>query len=162
MNRKFALVWLLLLLTVPAWSQTQSANLEMQILQWTNATRMMNGLPPLVPDPRLANAARGHCQEMISLDYFDHQSPTPGLRRLADRVLAAGAGNYVLVGENIAQIEDYPDSLHGENAAERIVRGWMESPDHRENLMRPQFRTIGVGVAMDGDRVVADQVFGQP
>jgi uncharacterized protein YkwD len=99
-------------------------------------------LPPVaalaVSDP-LGRAAQRHAQDMARRGYFDHRAPegsTPG-----DRVRRAG---YLprLVGENIA---------FGPESAEEVVRGWLESTGHCENIMDARFTQIGIGLA-EGSR----------
>jgi uncharacterized protein YkwD len=167
--------WLLLVLLVvlsaawPARSQGPAPppfwDVEMQIVDLTNAARTQAGVRPLMVDLRLCTAARSHCQEMLALHYFDHESPTPGYTRPSDRVTREGAHEYDVVGENIARLDGYATSNDEPRSraalARRMVVGWLNSPDHRDNMLRPQFSTLGVGVAMDGNRVMAGQVFGQ-
>ena len=52
------------------------AGLERTLLDLTNAERKPRGLSTLLPDDALALAARHHAQEMASLNYFSHSSPT--------------------------------------------------------------------------------------
>lgn len=64
---------------------------------------------------------------------------------------------YTRYGENIAYVTDFP-------TAEKIMKMWMDSPGHRENILRPEFTEIGVGVVKSG-RTGATyfcQVFGTP
>jgi uncharacterized protein YkwD len=46
-------------------------------------------------------------------------------------------------GENLAW------GTHANATPVRIVDGWMNSAGHRENILRPQFTEVGVGVAYD-------------
>jgi uncharacterized protein YkwD len=55
-----------------------------------------------------------------------------------DRDLQAGYANWTWVGENIAA--GYP-------TPEAVVSGWMSSPEHRDNILSPDYTEIGVGVA---------------
>jgi uncharacterized protein YkwD len=59
-------------------------------------------------------------------------------------------------------------SWYGENVAygyptgRAVVRGWMHSPGHRANILRPQFRLMGLAARRGGDgRWYAAQVFGR-
>jgi uncharacterized protein YkwD len=52
--------------------------LELDLLTKTNAARAANGLPALQLAETLSLAARHHALEMATLNYFSHQSPTPG------------------------------------------------------------------------------------
>jgi uncharacterized protein YkwD len=91
--------------------------------------------PPLILSGALDGVALGHAADMAQNNYFDHadlagQSP-------ADRVRAIGY-HEKLVGENIA---------YGPQTVEEVVQGWLDSPDHCENLMDPRFVEMGIAYA---------------
>jgi uncharacterized protein YkwD len=91
--------------------------------------------PPLTLSEALDGVALGHAADMAQNNYFDHedlagQSP-------ADRVRATGYREK-LVGENIA---------YGPRTVEEVVQGWLDSPDHCENLMDPRFAEMGIAYA---------------
>ncbi len=126
--------------------------LERDLLDLTNAERRRMGLSTLLPDEALALAARHHAQEMVSLNYFSHSSPTPRNATLSQRVAQAGSAA-IGVGENLALVGP-------QEVAQRSVQGWMESPGHRENLLRPDYTHVGFGTARDASgRVFVAQVF---
>lgn len=128
--------------------------LEPQLLEHTNAEREREGLPALRHGDALALAARHHAREMAELGYFDHESPTPVNETLPQRVGNAG-GAVVRVGENIAQLKPVTEDL-----AERTVRGWMASDEHRDNLLDGAWTHIGHGIAEHPEGgVVIVQVF---
>ena len=114
--------------------------LEERLHGLTDRERARVGLPPLQHDEVLAQAARHHAEEMARLGYFSHASPTPGRAQPVDRVAAVG-GTHVAVGENLAAL-----SVVGGDLAERAVAGWMESEDHRGNLLHPGWTHVGFGV----------------
>ena len=110
--------------------------------------------PALVWNARLADAAQEHSGAMATLRYFNHRGKD-GLE-VADRVSQAGY-RYRLVGENIAV---------GQESPEEVVAGWLESPGHCANIMRPAFTEMGAGYAInntgEAPRVYWTQVFGAP
>lgn len=110
---------------------------ESQMLALVNAERTAAGLRPLVLDARLVPVARQHSEEMFRLRYFGHQSPVTGSP--FDRLDAAGIA-YSRAGENLA----YAQSV--------VVahQGLMASEGHRENILRPEFTAIGIGVINAG------------
>jgi uncharacterized protein YkwD len=58
------------------------------------------------------------------------------------------------VGENVA---------HGFQTPRSNIRGWMNSPGHRSNMLSRSFTRLGVGVAMDASgHTWTAQVFGRP
>ncbi len=75
---------------------------------------------------------------MVARDFYAHTAPDGS--RPWDRAAAAGS-RCRTVGENIAC---------GQRSAAEVVRGWMNSPGHRANILRPEFTRIGVGLAGGG------------
>lgn len=110
---------------------------EEEMLRLLNAERTSRGLPALELDPRLVPVARQHSEEMFRLKYFGHQSPLSGSP--FDR-LAAAKISYSRAGENLAY-------AHSVAVAHR---GLMESEGHRENILRPEFTRVGIGVISAG------------
>jgi uncharacterized membrane protein required for colicin V production len=110
---------------------------EQEMLNLINRERTSRGLPPLELDPRLVSIARQHSEEMFRLKYFGHQSPVAGSP--FDRLAAAKIA-YARAGENLA----YAYSVAVAH------RGLMDSAGHRENILRPEFSRVGVGVVSAG------------
>jgi len=88
---------------------------------------------PLTLSPTLATVAFGHAADMA--DYFEHEDLAG--RSPAQRVRAGGYQEK-LVGENIA---------YGPKSIDEVVQGWLESPDHCENIMDPRFAQMGIAYA---------------
>lgn len=110
---------------------------ERQMFDLVNEERTSAGLSRLEWDDRLVPIARAHSEEMFKLKYFSHTSPTAGSP--FDRLKAAGI-TYARAGENLA----YAQSVTIAH------RGLMESQGHRENILRPEFTRIGIGVISAG------------
>ncbi|MFN2323006.1 MAG: CAP domain-containing protein [Trueperaceae bacterium] len=128
--------------------------LEARLLDLTNGERLREGLAPVAGSSVLALAARHHAEEMTRLAYFSHVSPTPGRRDVGDRVSLVG-GAQIAVGENLAAV-----SLRDLDVADRVIAGWMASPGHRANLLRPEWTHSGFGIAEGRDgRAYVVQVF---
>jgi uncharacterized protein YkwD len=112
------------------------------ILCLVNNERAKAGLQPLRASATLARAAQVHSDDMVARQYFAHLDPL-GLGIVA-RVVAAGWATLTQtwhVGENIAWGS-------GPYASPKsVVRRWMESAGHRENMLNATFREAGVGVA---------------
>ena len=135
----------------PGRSDTGAAGVLGEVVDRTNAERARHGLPPLGVDARLAAAAHAHSADMVRRAFFAHESPDG--RQVWDRAVAAGYA-YRKVAENIAA---------GQRSAEEVVRGWMESPGHRANILDGDLAQIGVGRADGGSYgVYWTQVFGTP
>ncbi len=110
---------------------------EAEMLQLLNQERTSRGLPALALDTRMVPVARQHSLEMFQLKYFGHQSPSLGSP--FDRLQAAKI-SYTRAGENLA----YARSVAIAH------RGLMESPGHRENILRPEFTRAAIGVIAAG------------
>ncbi len=109
-------------------------SLAQQVLALTNQERTAVGLSALAWDDTAAEVAFLHSLDMDVRSFFAHDNPdgeTPW-----DRMRSAGI-TFSYAGENIAY--GYP------NAA-AVMDGWMNSQGHRENILRPQFTRLGVGV----------------
>ncbi len=126
-----------------------------EIANEINQLRVRAGLAPLRLHPALSRAALRHSQEMLTLGYFSHQSPTPGRSSVGDRISAEGVRPR-RYAENIFGCE-------GVSAAEvprRAVEEWMQSPGHRRNILDPTFTHTGLGVVERNGEMVITQVFG--
>ncbi|WP_431772305.1 CAP domain-containing protein [Streptomyces cucumeris] len=123
--------------------------LTSEVIALTNAERAAARLAPLAAEPRLTTAAQRHSDDMVARDFYSHTGSEG--REPWDRARAAGAGHRG-IGENIAC---------GQRSAAEVVCGWMDSPGHRANILKPDFTHIGVGYAT-GSRAGTywTQVFG--
>lgn len=109
--------------------------LEAELFELVNSTRREHGLAPLTLDERLRDVAREHSLDMRTNNYFAHVSPTEG--SLIDRLNAAGL-NYTHAGENLAAARPDAGVIHS------LL---MNSAPHRENILNPTWRKMGIGVA---------------
>jgi uncharacterized protein YkwD len=128
--------------------------MENSITCLINDERTSNGLQPVVPNSELRQAAMSHSNEMISLGYFEHTSPA-GLGFM-DRIESTGymrGAQSWTVGENLVWGTGPLSTPRG------LVTAWMNSPPHRENLLRPAFREIGVA-ALPGTPVSRSDLTG--
>ena len=125
------------------------------ILEWSNAARGRVGLPPLVLDAQLTQAAVEKTEDMYSRGYFEHVSPI-GVSP-SDLVKKSGY-QQIMSGENLA-LGNFRDDEH-------VVQAWMDSPGHRANILRKGFTEIGIATAsgeFEGQKVwIAVQTFGTP
>ncbi len=131
---------------LPAQARTATAvaptKLEQDMLALVNRERKQRGLTSLRWDGALAEVGRAHSRDMLARSYFAHEDPEG--RSAADRAARAGV-SYLMLGENLA----FAPNL-------RVAhQGLMKSPGHRENILRPQFRRLGVGIV----RIPADARF---
>ncbi|GAB4479526.1 MAG: hypothetical protein Kow00124_25300 [Anaerolineae bacterium] len=99
-----------------------------------NRTRCDNGLTPLTINGALNTAAVNHSIDMAVNNFFDHRGSDG--RYVSDRASAAGY-SWVFIGENLAA---------GVSDVGGAFNLWWNSPGHRQNMMHPDFREMGLGV----------------
>jgi uncharacterized protein YkwD len=112
---------------------------EVAVVHVMNSVRARNGAPPLRIGTALSRAARAHSIDMARKGYFEHGPFVQRLRRFGVRA--------PYIGENLA-------SGTRPLSAAVIVRMWIASPPHRQNLLDRGFRRIGVGLAGGNTRFV--------
>ena len=72
---------------------------------------------------------------MLAKGYFSHN--TPSGQTPWDLITASGY-NYITAGENLAV---------NFTQAENVETAWMNSPDHRANILNKSYQNIGIGIA---------------
>ena len=147
--------------------------LSRAILYQSNVVRMAHGVPPLAPSPALDAAADEQAAYMALALQAEHDNPFPHRHTVIDRVERAGL-NGTLVGENAIMMPatrlaaDAGPAYTYATYAAFLVEGWMNSPDHRANLLERRFTYLGCGARLAhgfhrGDlSVFATQVFFLP
>lgn len=119
-----------------------ASSLEREIHGLVNRHRSGRGLPPLAYDPDIAGLAREHSRAMAARRVpFGHAGFDQ--RAAAVRALTPVRS----LAENVAY-----DSRTGAALADLVVRGWIGSRGHRENI-QGDFDVSGVGVAEGPDGV---------
>ena len=103
------------------------------LLREVNFQRKLSGKQPLRLNSRLTAAAQKHAKNMSKNNFFDHRSPDG--RKVMERVAEEGYP-WRLIAENIGAGLSLPKS---------IVKVWMNSRDHRDNLLSGEFNEIGIG-----------------
>jgi uncharacterized protein YkwD len=121
---------------LPRASARAAASVEASIRGCANRQRESRGLRALQHDSALDRAAELHARRMLAKGFFDHQDPAGD--GPADRVKRYAKRRYVIIGENIAA---------GYESVGAACREWMNSPEHRENILRSRFTRIGAGYA---------------
>lgn len=114
-----------------------------EVIRLTNEKRVVAGLQPLTQNPALSAAAQAKGADMLNKDYWAHVSPdgvTPW------KFFVDFGYKYRFAGENLAR--DF-------SSAESAVDAWMASPSHRENMLSPKYKEIGIGV-VEGDMAGVD------
>ncbi len=151
----------------PKLDTTEAAGL---IVEGINLARAQHNLVLFRTDVTLTRIAATRSQDMITRDYFSHYDPQTGQEPLL-RLIQANHYAYQYAGENIAEIKNdagwVPPLLTvaarytATDLAEEFVAGWLNSPEHRANILNLHYRRTGVAVAVseDGRRIVCTQVF---
>ena len=159
---KIAVLAVALALALPAGARAPDNldTLRKRSLALVNGARAEAGLAGLEAGAALMAAAQAHADDMLARGYFSHEGPDGGT--VQDRFAAAGGSASRLVAENIATCGNCPPPVP-RAAVERLHEGWMDSPEHRANILRQGLSHYGFGVAVDaGGRRYAVQTFAGP
>jgi uncharacterized protein YkwD len=110
---------------------TSPALLRSAVVCLINQQRARRHLPALEPSPLLNHSAQDWTNQMVSTDQFTHGT------NFAGRISAAG---YIWrsAGENIAT---------GFATPRTVVRAWMASTGHCQNILNPTYRNVGTGLS---------------
>lgn len=108
------------------------------VVKLVNQERAKAGCSAVKLNGRLTDAAQEHSADMAEHENMSHtgsDGSTP-----SDRISAAGY-NWRSYGENVA---------YGYSSPSSVMKGWMDSPGHRRNMLDCSFKEIGVGLAQPG------------
>lgn len=121
--------------SILGYASSISAN---EIVRLTNEKRAEVGLSQLKLNNYLSIAAQNKGNDMLAKDYWAHVAPdgTQPWKFFNDV-----GYKYRYAGENLAR--DFMD-------ADSTVKAWMASPTHKENILNPKYKEIGIGV-VEGD-----------
>ena len=123
----------------PAGSAVPETQLQVSLLGQINGFRAAHGLRPLRVSSALTGVAGAHSGQMARLGYFSHNSADgQSFSARIARVYGPRGYRSWTVGENL--VWGGPDLGAGQ-----AFRLWLASPPHRENLMNPRWREIGLG-----------------
>jgi uncharacterized protein YkwD len=127
----------------PPPSNSASDTYEADVITASNQERTSRGIAALAAQACVDKYAESQSQRMASESRMFHQDLGPIMDECELQA----------VGENVA---------YGYRDGAAVTAGWMASPGHRENLLNPRYRLIGVGATQDSQgRWYAAQVFGQ-
>ena len=109
-----------------------------QMLGDVNRLRRSHGLTVLRLSPKLSAAAAQHSNEMARVGYFSHDSANgSAFWRRVQRYYPSSGRQYWSVGENLLWASPDVD-------AAGAVKMWLASPEHRANLLKGDWREIGL------------------
>jgi uncharacterized protein YkwD len=117
---------------------TDVPGLKAQLLTEINNLRREQGLTPLKASVALAAAAREQSVSMARHGFFAHSSynGSPFWKRVATRYRRPAAGSWS-VGENLVWRSP-------KLSARAALTLWLQSPPHRQNLLNPVWREVGI------------------
>jgi uncharacterized protein YkwD len=127
-----------------------------ELLLDTNLERSRQQEPDLALNAKLNAAAQAKANDMVQRDYWSHNAPdgtTPW------SFVQTNGYEYHAAGENLA---------YGFMNARTIITGWMNSPEHRANVLNRNYQDIGFGIATaedyqgKGPTTVVVAMYGQP
>ena len=101
------------------------------VLKYVNKERKKAGLKPLKLDTKLCQAANGRAKEIKKK--FSHTRPNG---KKCFSILKEYGLSPRAMGENIAA---------GQTSAKQVVKAWMNSKGHRENILSKDFKKMGIG-----------------
>jgi len=124
------------------------------LVDLTNNNRLALNFGELKPSAALEEAAKRKAQDMAEKSYFAHYSPE-GLSPW--HFITTSNYDFIYAGENLAVY--FSDS-------EDVVKAWMNSPGHRENILNQNFTEIGIatskGFYKGEETIFVVQMFGRP
>lgn len=104
------------------------------LLADTNQVRQGEGLAPLNLSTQLSEAAYLKAQDMLDKQYWAHTSPD-GVQPW--QWFSTVGYRYSVAGENLAR---------NFSSSEAAIQAWMNSPAHRENILKSEYQDVGFSV----------------
>lgn len=112
-----------------------TANIDQKkLIELTNIERQKKGLSQVTENEALDKAATLKAQNMFTENYWAHFAPSG--KSPWDFILGSGY-KFTFAGENLAK--NFYNS-------EDVVVAWLASPSHRDNLLNPKYKDIGIAV----------------
>lgn len=115
---------------------------EQELLTLVNQERAKRRRAPLVLNEQLIYSARYHAMDMAVDNYFDHETKDQRkngshkkICSVFERMNRFVKGSIFAKSENIAV---------GEQSAEQVMRDWMSSKGHRDNIIDKETKYIGL------------------
>ena len=118
-----------------------------------NRERAAAGLP-LLSESRMLEAIAATRAEQMTKDGLTHLRPGSGVMAVT-QLLKENGVTYTWAGENIFWAGGPPF----DDAVASAETWWMNSQEHRDNILGPHFRQLGIGTAIDGTKMYISAVF---
>lgn len=124
---------------------------EKELFDFINSERAKAGIDPLIFDPALNMIAEIRASEIVT--NFSHENDVFGAKNYAIAVCLSLLGRTEYnAAENLAR-NNYP--LYERSTV--AIRDLMKSPEHRENILNPNYVYLGVGelAVLDPDGIIS-------
>jgi hypothetical protein len=119
-----------------------------EVIKLTNEKRAENGLLPLTENSTLSAAAQAKGADMLNKGYWAHFAPD-----------GTSPWSFFLSFGYKYRYRDF-------SSAGSAVDAWMNSPTHRDNILNPNYKEVGIGVVegslAGADTTIIVQFFGTP
>jgi len=126
-------------IVTPAQASPQS-----DLLAKMNQVRKAHRVPPLKLNRVLTRPALAHSRHLAKTGELDHNGADG--KPFWVRIHRAGYSKRKAVGENLGMIGGC-----SANEADTMVRMWLRSPGHRQNLLSRDFRYVGIAIVSASD-----------
>jgi uncharacterized protein YkwD len=130
---------MLLVSAAPAGARPGKARIdrhERKVIGLINRFRAANRLGPLRANPRLARSADAHSADMITHNFFAHDSSDGS--SFGQRV------RHFIRARELGEVLAWSERRGGDPSPRRFLEMWKRSPDHRALLLDGNFGRIGV------------------
>lgn len=107
---------------------------QQELINLTNAKRQVLGLAPVIEDSKLNAAALAKAENMFAENYWAHYSPSG---KDPWGFIQKSGYKFTNAGENLAR------NFYTSN---EVVDAWMASSTHRDNIVNPKYKNIGMAV----------------
>ncbi len=166
-NNFFVLILFFLIFSAQV-KDSYETKLENKIYNLINKIRKENNLPPLKLNKKLIQIAKAHSQDMAKRNYTSHITPEgkdPNVRAVEKGFnIIKKEKNLIRKGiaENIFETQFYKE-INGMKKpylekinmiAQKAVSSWMKSEGHKKNILNPDYKETGIGVAISKDKKI--------
>ena len=120
------------------------SEVEKDLLALINEEREAEGLDPVKMDGDLQSAARIRSRELCKTGHWDHTRPNGD--SWSTVITEDVPVKFAAAGENLCMTEYDDPSVDNAYSADFYMDRWLNSPSHYDNIIRPNFTHVGLGV----------------
>lgn len=115
---------------------------EQELLLLVNKERAKRNRKPLVLNEQLTNSARYHAMDMAVDNYFDHDSKDQRKNGSHKKICSPFERMDRFIKDNLFSRSE--NIAVGKQSPEQVMRGWMSSKGHRDNILDKKAKYIGL------------------